>query len=207
MSSSIPFERYDDEFASLMEQVKQSLNSKEHESIKYTSSLLSQCDDLLKQMAVEARGVGDATAKRDLLAKVRTCKSQLADLKEQHSTVLSEMDRESLLGKKNGSNYSNKERLLENETSLEKQNDTLENARRVMAETEDVALEISSELGRNREVLGSAHGRVHEVSGLTNRARRILQSMTRRQVQQKLAIYAASIGIVIVFLIILWNMR
>ena len=82
MSSMVPFERYDDEFQSLTQQVKQSLQ--ESDDIEFTHSLLCQCDDLLKQMAIEARGVEDASAKRDLLAKVRTCKSQLAALRTEY---------------------------------------------------------------------------------------------------------------------------
>jgi len=210
--SSIPFERYDDEFRTLTEQVQDSLQKESSpQNIKYSSSLLSQCDDLIKQMAVEARGVPDASTKKELLKKVKECKAQLQSLKDEHSKISSKVDRESLglssSSKGGGSHDNRKERLLQTENSLNKQNDTLENARRVMADTENVALEITTELGRNRETLESAHGRVREVSGLTNRARRILQSMTRRQVQQKLAMYAVSGCIVIVFLIILWNLR
>mmetsp|Transcript_1774 Transcript_1774/g.2392 ORF Transcript_1774/g.2392 Transcript_1774/m.2392 type:complete len:212 (+) Transcript_1774:162-797(+) len=210
--SSIPFERYDDEFRTLTEQVQDSLQKETSpQNIKYSSSLLSQCDDLIKQMAVEARGVPDASTKKELLKKVKECKAQLQALKDEHSKISSKVDRDSLgltSSSGGGSSHDNrKERLLQTENSLNKQNDTLENARRVMADTENVALEITTELGRNRETLESAHGRVREVSGLTNRARRILQSMTRRQVQQKLAMYAVSGFIVIVFLIILWNLR
>ena len=50
------------------------------------------------------------------------------------------------------------------------QNDTLERTRRTMQETEAVAIEITEELGQNREKLISAHGRVCEVSGLMGRA-------------------------------------
>ena len=38
--------------------------------MKMAHNLLLQADDLLKQMGLEARGVDDATMKRDLLAKV-----------------------------------------------------------------------------------------------------------------------------------------
>ena len=72
---------------------------------------------------------------------------------------------------------------------------------------EEVALEITTELGRNRETLESAHGRVREMSGLTNRARRLLQNMSRRATQQKLALYAVGGIIVVTVAIILWNMR
>ena len=39
--------------------------------LKMAHNLLLQADDLLKQMGLEARGVEDASVKRDLLGKVR----------------------------------------------------------------------------------------------------------------------------------------
>ena len=86
MSSSIPFERYDEEFLSLTEQVtsklrpldpstssssSSSLPATAEADIKMANNLLLQADDLLKQMGLEARGVDDPSVKRDLLAKVR----------------------------------------------------------------------------------------------------------------------------------------
>eukprot|EP00984_Skeletonema_dohrnii_P022088 scaffold11205_cov221-Skeletonema_dohrnii-CCMP3373.AAC.4 len=83
MSSSIPFERYDEEFLSLTEQVTSKLRPLDPSTASSTSlpptaeadvkmahNLLLQADDLLKQMGLEARGVDDAAVKRDLLAKV-----------------------------------------------------------------------------------------------------------------------------------------
>ena len=93
----IPFERYDEEFASLTNQVTSKLRALDDvddvESYSHSSSgrngkggggsnnneadvrmahaLLCQADDLLKQMGLEARGVEDASMKRDLLGKVR----------------------------------------------------------------------------------------------------------------------------------------
>lgn len=204
--SSIPFERYDDEFQSLTAQVQESIRQMDEEkSTEFTYSLLSQCDDLLKQMAIEARGVEDASWKRDLLLKVRTCKSQLAALRTEYELKLSKSQKESLF--QTTSTNSHKERLLENEQRMEQQNATLDRARSVMADTEEVALEITTELSRNREVMETSHARVKQVSGLTNRARRLLQNMNRRRVQQKLALYVVAFCIVIVVIFVLWNLR
>ena len=85
MSSSIPFERYDEEFLSLTEQVTSKLRALDPSTasskaappasadadLKMAHNLLLQADDLLKQMGLEARGVEDASVKRDLLGKVR----------------------------------------------------------------------------------------------------------------------------------------
>jgi hypothetical protein len=84
MSASIPFERYDEEFLSLTEQVTSKLRPLDPSTakspslpptaeadVKMAHNLLLQADDLLKQMGLEARGEDDPSVKRDLLAKVR----------------------------------------------------------------------------------------------------------------------------------------
>lgn len=105
-------------------------------------------------------------------------------------------------GRSNGS----KERLLSNTDALQSQSETLANARSIMAETEGVAMEITEELGRHRETITSAHGRVRQVTGMTNRARRIVQSMGRREVQQKLILYGVGGTVAVVFLFLVYSM-
>ena len=254
-SSMIPFERYDEEFKSLTEQVTSKLRSLDHTNtamlqrgggfqqqqqqiggggggggaeldLRMASALLQQADDLLKQMGLEARTVEDTSSKRDLLGKVRVCKARLANLRDDYEVAKSAVERESLglltissssrgggdiesgggRGGSSSSNNRNTQRLLSNTESLQSQNDTLANARSIMAETESVALEITEELGRHRETISSAHGRVRQVTGLTNRARRIVQSMSRREVQQKLILYGVGGVIAIVFLMLVWGM-
>uniref|UniRef100_A0A6S8XXA7 Vesicle transport v-SNARE N-terminal domain-containing protein n=1 Tax=Ditylum brightwellii TaxID=49249 RepID=A0A6S8XXA7_9STRA len=219
--SSISFERYDEEFLSLTEQVQKSLTSLDIESaqssssaesdLKFALNLLSQCEDLLKQMSVEARGADNADTKKELLHKVRVCKAKLANLRDDYETAKNEIERMSLISPSLGPSRGNgagshKERLLATSEKIKSQNDTLERARRIMADTEETAMEITTELGRNRETIQSAHGRVREVSGLTNRARRIVQNMSRREVQQKLVLYMVLAVIFIVLVIIIFNL-
>eukprot|EP01082_Thalassiosira_pseudonana_P009168 g8063.t1 g8063 contig27:101957-102913(+) len=226
MSSSIPFERYDEEFLSLTEQVTSKLRSLDPSTssglpptaeadIKMAHNLLLQADDLLKQMGLEARGVDDAGVKRDLLGKVRVCKTRLANLRDDYEAAKSNVERNSLglnsdieSGGRNsrGRSSGSKERLLSNTDALQSQSETLANARSIMAETEGVAMEITEELGRHRETITSAHGRVRQVTGMTNRARRIVQSMGRREVQQKLILYGVGGTVAVVFLFLVYSM-
>ena len=223
--SPIPFDRYDEEFEELTSQVRRSLQSLKTADIEsssvqtdlqMTSNLLSQCDDLLKQMSVEARGIDDADTKAKCLSKVRQCKSSLSDLRSEYETENTKFERSALglggssgRGGRRGGGLSDeqRDRLLNTNDQIASQNRTLDNARRIMADTEETAMEITSELARNREKIESAHGRVREVSGLTNRARRIVQSMSRREVQQKLAMYMVSGGLILLLIIILFNAR
>jgi vesicle transport through interaction with t-SNAREs protein 1 len=200
--SYTPFQRYDEEFKSLKKQVQNSLqDSFQDEESGQTSTLLSQCDELLQQMALEARSVGEAALKRELLQQVRTCKAQLKSIKDEYN-------KQSLMPSSGSSGAnSHKERLLQQQDMLTNQNSQLDNARRVLEESEQVALEIGEELSNNRETIESAHGRIRQVSSLTGRARRVVQSMNRRAVQQKVLLYGISASVVIVFLILVWWMR
>jgi hypothetical protein len=75
------------------------------------------------------------------------------------------------------------------------------NAHRTVAETEEVANEITSELGRNREKIESSHGKVREFIGMTDSARRLLQSMNRREIQQKMTLGFIAIILIIAIVI------
>ena len=143
-------------------------------------------------------------------------KARLANLRDDYEAAKSHVERRGLgLGSDDlergnvgggGGGGRGKERLLSNTESLQNQGDALANARSIMAETESVALEITEELGRHRETITSAHGRVRQVTGMTNRARRIVQNMGRREVQQKLILYGVAGAVFIVFLMLIYGM-
>ena len=56
------------------------------------------------------------------------------------------LDRSGLLAGADSASREDRSRLLQTTDNLGRQNETLDNARRVMAETEDVALEITEEV-------------------------------------------------------------
>ena len=197
--TSIPFERYDNEFGELLHQIEENIN--EDPPSAYSENLMQQADDLIKQMALEARSVPDASLKRELLAKVRKLKSQL-------SSMQSQSEKAGLFRTSSNAHNTREQRLLlqQTEDTLSQQNETLERARRTMQETEQVALEITEELGNNREKIMSAHGRVREVGGMTGRARRILQGMNQRAMQQKMIMYGVAAALGLGFLILLYSL-
>jgi hypothetical protein len=200
-SNSSTFDGYDEEFRSLLQQIDESLQTEPPGP--YTENLLQQCADLVKQMALEARTcTDDSTLKHNRLAQVRACKAELAGYQQVAA-------KKSLYGNNNTNSTSQQQdRLLQQkktEDTVAQQNETLERARRTMLETEAVALEITEELGHNREKLIATSGRVREVSGMTGRARRILQTMSARAVQQKVVLMGVSVSFVLGFVILLWT--
>lgn len=221
-TSVIPFSRYNEEFSSIQTQIRSNLtivtealeNDPSDPNIQskmsLANNLLTQAKDLLKQMTIESRSVDDKALKAECQKVVRVAKGNHANLVDDVKAVQTEVDRKSLM--KGGRdiesgnparNSAAREHLLKTTNTLQSQNSTLDNARRIMAETEDVALEITEELSRNREAIESAHSRVRGVSGLTNRARRVLVSMQRREVQQKMVIYGLGFAMFIALLFML----
>ena len=115
------------------------------------------------------------------ILKVRICKSHLAKLRQDYNTAKECIERMNLGLNSKTSCGTNDDKELNNNIQLRSQNETLANARGIIAETENVALDITQELSRQRDTISSTNEHVHEVTSITDRAQRIVQSMTRRK--------------------------
>jgi vesicle transport through interaction with t-SNAREs 1 len=196
------FDEYHTEFQSLASQLEGCLEAQNDDGMDSAGHLLSQCNDLLQQMALEARSNSDGSLKKRQLQITRDCKKEVQSLQQRHESNLLMAASSS-----KGENDGQREKLLQQQDMLQNQNSKLENARRVIEETEQVALEITSELHSNRETLESAHGRIHQVGSMTSRATRIVQSLNRRATQQKLMLYGMTAGIFVLFCLLVRWMR
>jgi len=206
MDASSGFQHYEEEFSSLTRQIEDTLGGGENGKIfdeDHARNLIEQSDDIVKQMSLEARSVGDRALKKELLIQVKQCKATLSRLGDEVNQQALFATSSSSNGGGHEYNVNVRESLLNNERMISSQNDTLANARRVMEETEAVALEITEELGNNRNTLMSAHGRVREVTSMTNRATRVLYSMNQRSRQQKMVIYSVLAGFILCFIVLI----
>jgi hypothetical protein len=167
MSESEQFEAYHEEFTTLLEQVN--ISSKDHTA---NTDLFQQCHELLQQLAVEARSVEDSSKKRELLQRVKEEKSRLQALEQEH-------EKQSLMAGASSTASGGQQQLQQNEDTLARQNETLERARRTMQETEEIGMEVTEELGNNRAKIESTHGKVGELTSLTDRAGELLKSMSK----------------------------
>lgn len=200
------FQRYEDEFQSLTRQIQASFNEGGFQDEETPDDIpespvecLDQCEELLQQMALEARSVPNANLKRDLLAKVRNYKNELKTLRDEDNkrSLMS-----SARGTGNGSsNDAHRERMRQQQEMLQNQNRTLDSARRVLQETEQVALEIGDELSSNRATIESASGRIRQVTSLAGRARRVVASMNQRSRQQKMMLYGLGVSAAILVVV------
>jgi hypothetical protein len=110
----------------------------------------------MKTMELEARNF-DAGEKKRLLDKCAAYKKDQSDLKLQFDRVKDESQRSQLIGAKSGNQRGE---LMSTTHKIDEQNRMLENSLRAVAETEEVAGDISEELMRNREKIESVAGKV-----------------------------------------------
>ena len=169
MESTDTFDEYFQEYCSLMQQIATTTDDEEHEN------LLRQCSDVLQQMALEARSLENPT-KTELLERVKLYKSNLKALQEKSKRDRLFADSKA---KTAGTDIRLERQLRQNEERVTGQNETLERALHSLQETEQVGLEITEELDRNRATIESTHENVHQVSSMNARANQILTSMTK----------------------------
>lgn len=170
--------------------------------IRQLDALMLQANDLVKQMEVEVRSQ-DAATRKVLADKVGHYKRSLATHRSDYERAKEAAERVALgIGSKS---QEQRQRLLDVNDKVAMQNEKILNATRTVQETQEVGIEIISELGRNREKIQSAHGKVKEFSGLTDTARRMITSMQRRDIQQRFilcfvaVVLMVAIGVTIYF--------
>lgn len=94
-------------------------------------------------------------------------------------------------------------RLTEATDRLEHSSKQLEEARREVQETEDIAMTTMRTLRGQTEQIQRTHGRLQDVDGNLSNARQLVTTMTRRAYQNKALLYCVSFSIAIVILVVL----
>ena len=172
-------------------------------AVRQLNDLVRTARDLEKQIDVEVRSAAP-DARAALRERARPLGDRLAALRRQADAVAEEADRERVLGVRNPLNASAgaRGRLAAAGDCARGQNDAIRGALETVRDTEQTAIDIADELGRNRETIGSIRGHVADAGGDLGAARGLIGRMQRREVQQKAvltvvaAILIAAIGTV-----------
>ena len=204
MADSI-FSAYDQEFSSIAKEIQRNINElksansdKSQSLIRLIEGLISQANDLIKQMNVEVRSQ-DAATRKVLSEKVTLYVRSLASYKADFERAKEISQRSALVGERSAND---RQRLLDTNTKLDRQNELILNATRTVEETREIGIEITSELVRNREKIENSRSKAREFSGLTDTARRVLNSMQNRDVRQKYMIAFLALVMIIAIIII-----
>jgi Snare region anchored in the vesicle membrane C-terminus len=179
-SSDDSIRLYHDEFTSLVQQVESLLLKRsgkgESSSVQdEIDALWSQANDCWRQLSVEVRAL-PPDQRDEWSAAANAGKSRLQALRIQIDRA--SLDLADATGSARGNSLADKQRA--NEASLLRQNDTLDQAMERVAETEQVASGIASELASNRATLESTKQKIGEVSTLTERANGLLKNMSKK---------------------------
>ncbi|CAM9286039.1 unnamed protein product [Choristocarpus tenellus] len=207
------FDQYNDEFAAKTQKISNLISHvtsyetnpvKKMVLLREAEKLLAEAGEDLKLMGIEARGTRDPSVKEELTGKMSSYKRTLTSLRGDYQQTLDREEREGLLGGSGEHRFSQgghiqeqRDRLLKTTDRLDEQTQRIQDSRRTVLEIEEVAMEITSELGRNREKITGVHDKVREVSGMTASARRLVHSMNKREVQQKFVLYGIALLLVV----------
>ena len=152
-----------------------------------------QANDLIKQMNVEVRS-SDPSTRRNLTEKINQYQKTMVAHKSDFEQAKDANQRSQLIGDKSSAH---RQRLLDTNDKLARQNEVILAASRTVAETEEVGIEITNELIRNREKIQSAHAKTRDFIGITDSARRLITSMQRRDVQQRFILAFIAVVLII----------
>mmetsp|Transcript_32203 Transcript_32203/g.54305 ORF Transcript_32203/g.54305 Transcript_32203/m.54305 type:complete len:218 (+) Transcript_32203:177-830(+) len=175
---------------------------------KSIQELFDQSKELIEQAEVEARSHA-SKERRELTEKLRSYKDDVQKLRSEYDGALFQNQKAQLTGQKGedrgrfldvnekyvmGAVFSSRVCLyffknvvrpslhyIYEWFRIRNQNEMIENAKRTVAESEDIGLETLGELERNREKIESAREKNQEFAAITEDADKRLKSMWFRQ--------------------------
>ncbi|KAG6967788.1 hypothetical protein JG688_00006145 [Phytophthora aleatoria] len=208
------FDGYDEEYRTLTSDISKKLSEiasyedqkdKKKASIVHVGDLLTQATQLIQQMELEVRSL-DAATRRELSKKVDQYKKSLASLSADHKKIREKEEREGLFGDRDGNAASaeHRSRMAAATNKMKGTTDKLAAARKEIADTEEVALAIGEELGRNREKIEATHTKVKGVNEMARRGGNIVGRMSARDKRQRMALSIAAGFIIIAILLLIY---
>ena len=143
--------------------------------LKEVGGLLSAGSDLAKQLDVEVRSAPPA-GKRALQDRAAPLREELKRLAAAQASALEAAERESVLGGAGGSHAAagSRGRLADANARAQRQTEVIRGALEVAHDTEQVAIDITN-----------IRGHISDTSGSLGSARGLINSMQKREVQQK----------------------
>jgi hypothetical protein len=178
--------------------------------LKKIKAELHSAKQLSSDMEMSARGIAEPT-RRELGDKIRGHKETLASLAKDLAAAEAKFDRSALLGSRTAAqaleydkSLAQRERMAQATEKLRGGTSVLEDAHRSLEATIETGSGIMSELDRNRETLQRVRGNVGEVSGTLDTARRILRGMSRREIQNKVAVAVFAVVMVGIIAVTIW---
>lgn len=186
------FEEYETDLDRLLGDVATRLQSAAQASdgrsaqnlVAEATKMCSGADQALKQMEMEANSLPPPT-RSTLEPIIRERKAVLAERRKAVEEARQDADRRVLLCSSDadgplGKSARDRERLLDADQKLNESSSRLEQARRQALETEQIGIDVLSDLHQQREVILRTRANVGEIGAQLGNARRMIDSMARR---------------------------
>ncbi|XP_039273078.1 vesicle transport through interaction with t-SNAREs homolog 1A-like [Styela clava] len=209
------FESYEQQFSSLTAEITRRLGSvsslygvDKKTVISSIERQLDEAQELLEQMDLEVRDMPSAERGK-LMSRVKSYQTEYTNLESQlkkHKTSAKDAAkmREELLEYDDGSTNDQRTRLLDNTERLERSTRRLEAGYRIAVETEKIGQDVIDNLHRDRETIGRTRTRLREGDDHLGKSSRILNSMTRRIIQNRLITFGVVIFMLIVIIVVIY---
>ena len=153
--------------------------------LRECDGLLGQAGDLAKQLDVEVRSAAP-NDKQALQEEAAPLRENLKTLQQSARESRAAAERRAVLGGGvSDASAGSRGRLADANARAQQQTDLIRGALEIAHDTEQVAVDISGELERNRETIGNIRGHIADTSGSLGAARGLISSMQKREVQQK----------------------
>jgi len=173
---------------------------------------IQQADSVIKRMEMEARSL-PADKGRSLTIKVKEYKGDLLSLKDQLKQIAASggaagMDAaRAELGL--GDNYystsaGQRDRMLAASERLQKTSDRLNTGKQQLAETEELGVSILQDLARQRETIVHARDTLHGADDNIGKARKILSTMSKRILTNKIIMFGISAFLLFAIILIIY---
>jgi Vesicle transport v-SNARE protein N-terminus len=163
------FDTYADEFELLLHK-----SSTGNESISAATDTIQQCQELLQQMAVEARSTDDQRQRKYYMDRYTAYKHQYQAMKQQ-------LDRASLLPVATTSSNEKavQDKIQTNEGTLLQQNSTLQQSLQSIHTTEQIANETMEHLQNQRDTLQQTQQKTKGLQSMTQQANQVATNLLK----------------------------
>lgn len=168
---------------------------------------LDEAQELLEQMDLEVRDL-PSSERGKLMSRVKSYQTEYTNLETQlkkHKTSARDAARmrEELLEYDDSTN-DQRARLLDNTERLERSTRRLEAGYRIAVETEKMGQEVIDNLHRDRETIQRTRTRLREGDDNLGKSSRVLNSMMRRIIQNRLLTFLIIIVMLVVIIVVIY---
>ncbi|CAK9682772.1 Vesicle transport v-SNARE protein N-terminus family protein [Candida parapsilosis] len=213
------FNTYENDFQLALQEAKtkisqvESVQGEQRQTyLKAIEAATDEALELLDQMSIEVQNL-PTTQRSSYNTKIRQYRTQIDDAKSKYKKLADVQDRHELFGSRyrddgddnplNGVSDSQRKQLLNNQSSLERSSQRLQDSQRIALETESIGGNILNDLRSQREQIGGARNTLMQADTYVDRSISTLKSMGRRLTANKFISYGIiAVLILLIFLVL-----